>query len=345
MPSHSRPRQSGLSRAGRLSVLSAAVATAAAALGAAPALADPKGPDASAGDVKSRVDTLYEQAEAATEKFNAAGERTDTLREQVEHAQDLAARGQERVNRLRAALGIIANAQYRTGGIDPAVQLLLSADPAGYLEKAAALDRVNSRQAGELRELQHAQRVLEQQRGEAALKLEALEAGRKVVAKHKRAVQAKLGRAQRLLDSMAPAEREVYGQASRSGRSGDITMSGLGASSSRAAMAVQAARQAVGSPYGWGQAGPGAFDCSGLTQWAYGRAGVGIPRTSQAQRHAGRQVPLSQARPGDLVVYRDDASHVGMYVGNGQVVHAPYPGARVRYDPVGMMPVSSVSRP
>ncbi|MCR8579035.1 C40 family peptidase, partial [Streptomyces sp. Isolate_219] len=87
------------------------------------------------------------------------------------------------------------------------------------------------------------------------------------------------------------------------------------------------------------------FDCSGLTQWAYGRAGVSLPRTSQAQRGAGRQVPLGQAQPGDLVIYRSDASHVGMYVGNGQVVHAPYPGARVRYDPVGMMPISSVTRP
>lgn len=55
-------------------------------------------------------------------------------------------------------------------------------------------------------------------------------------------------------------------------------------------------------------------------------------------------MPLSQARPGDLVAYRGDASHIGMYVGGGQVVHAPYPGAPVRYDPVGMMPVSSVTR-
>ncbi len=95
----------------------------------------------------------------------------------------------------------------------------------------------------------------------------------------------------------------------------------------------------------WGSTGPTGFDCSGLMVWSYRQAGVSLPRTSQAQRYAGRQVPLSQARPGDLVTYRSDASHVGMYVGNGQVVHAPYPGARVRYDPVGMMPVSSVTRP
>jgi cell wall-associated NlpC family hydrolase len=94
----------------------------------------------------------------------------------------------------------------------------------------------------------------------------------------------------------------------------------------------------------WGANGPSGFDCSGLVQWSYAQAGVGLPRTSQAQANAGRRIPLSEARPGDIVTYRGDASHVGMYMGNGQVVHAPYPGAAVRYDPVGMMPVHAVTR-
>ncbi len=78
--------------------------------------------------------------------------------------------------------------------------------------------------------------------------------------------------------------------------------------------------------------------------WSYRQAGISLPRTSQGQRHAGRQVPLSQAQPGDLVTYRGDASHVGIYAGNGQVIHAPYPGARVRYDPVNMMSNVTVTR-
>ncbi|RMI37024.1 C40 family peptidase, partial [Streptomyces triticirhizae] len=117
------------------------------------------------------------------------------------------------------------------------------------------------------------------------------------------------------------------------------------AASGRAGVALAAALGALGRPYGWGQAGPDAFDCSGLVQWAYAKAGVSLPRTSQAQATAGRRVPLDQAQPGDIVVYRADASHVGLYAGDGQVVHAPYTGASVRYDPVGMMPVSSVVRP
>lgn len=148
----------------------------------------------------------------------------------------------------------------------------------------------------------------------------------------------------RLLDSLPSEERAGFDRASRSGREGLPDLSGVAPGSARAMSAVAAAHQALGRPYVWGANGPSGFDCSGLMQWAYAQAGVSLPRTSQAQRYAGRMVPLSQARPGDLVAYRADASHIGMYVGNGQVIHAPYPGAPVRYDPVGMMPVSSVTR-
>ncbi|WP_422070553.1 NlpC/P60 family protein [Streptomyces orinoci] len=333
----------------RVTVLSAAMATAAAALTAGPAGAAPGDP---AGAVRARIDRLYEEAERATEKFNAADERATALRRKVEEAADRVARGQERVNRMRNALGMFAAAQYRSGAVDPVIGLLLSSDPDGYLDRAAALDRVSGRQAEQLRRLQAAQRTLRQERAEAARSLGELEDNRRAVQRHKREVERKLAAAQRLLNALPEPEREEYGRASRSGSSyrPDLDRpgrSGLAdlAASARGAAAVRAARSAVGSPYSWGATGPGAFDCSGLMQWAYGRAGVGLPRTSQAQRNAGRHVPLAEARPGDLVIYRDDASHVGMYVGNGQVVHAPYPGARVRYDRADMMPISSVTRP
>ncbi|MEU2515071.1 C40 family peptidase [Streptomyces syringium] len=353
MAFHRRPAPTGLNRSVRVTVLSAAMATAAAALSASPAGAEPgEGADGNrvAGTVKAQVDRLYEEAERATEKFNAADERTDDLRERVERAADRVARGQERVNRLRTALGMIATAQYRTGGaMDPAIELLLSSDPDGYLERAATLDRVTGRQADQLRTLQGAQRELRQERAEAARILAALEDGRRAVVRHKEEVERKLATARRLLNSLPTADRAEYGRASRSDR-GDggvlaAALPSLAPTSSRGAAAAMAARSAVGSPYAWGATGPSAFDCSGLMQWAYGRAGVGLPRTSQAQRNAGRHVSLSEAQPGDLVIYRADASHVGMYVGNGQVVHAPYPGARVRYDPANMMPISSVTRP
>ncbi|MGW6261248.1 NlpC/P60 family protein [Streptomyces sp. NPDC055085] len=337
---HRRLAPTGFDRgAGAFGIAACVMSAAAAALGTLPASAAPQ------DDTRAEVDRLYTQAEKATEAFNKADERADTLRRQIGTAQDEIARQQDRINTMREALGSLAGAQYRSGGIDPSLALLFSDDPADYLDKAAALDRITSHQAGELRDLQIAMRDLSQKREEAGGKLAELESSRKAVAQNKRTVERKLAKARRLLNSLPDADRAAYDRASRSTRS-DLPGFGSDApSSGRAAAAVAAARSALGRPYVWGANGPGGFDCSGLMQWSYARAGVGLPRTSQAQRYAGRQVPLSQAQPGDLVTYRSDASHVGMYVGNGQVIHAPYPGAPVRYDPVGMMPISSVTRP
>ncbi|MFC9623872.1 NlpC/P60 family protein [Streptomyces sp. NPDC056930] len=342
MVSHRRSTQPGLNVSVRATVLSAAAATAAATLGAATANADPQDTPRTA---KARVDRLYSEAERATEQYNEAGENADRLRGELKRTQDRAARDQERLNRRRTALGSVASAQYRSGGLDPSLALLLSSDPDTYLDRAAILDRLTDHQAAELRQLQQAQRSLAQTRAEAARALADLERNRAAVTRHRRTVERKLARAKQLLDALPSADRADFERSSRSGRDDAFpAMAGLPAGSARAAAAVMAVREALGRPYIWGANGPAGFDCSGLMQWAYARAGVSLPRTSQAQRYAGRMVPLSEARPGDLVAYRADAGHIGMYVGNGQVIHAPYPGAPVRYDPVGMMPVSSVTR-
>ncbi|MBT2410234.1 C40 family peptidase [Streptomyces sp. ISL-12] len=337
MGSHRRLAPTGSDRGA--TAVAGFLSAAAAVLGAAvPATAAPH------DDTRAEVDRLHTEAEQATEAYNEAAERTDTLREQVSAVQDRIARQQGRINTMRDALGSLAGAQYRSGGLDPSVALLLSADPDDYLDKAAALDRIGAHQAGELRRLQHALRHLAQDRAEAGRTLERLNKSLRTVAAHKKTVERKLAEARRLLNSLSESEREAD-RASRSGRADLPDLSGTAAASGRAAAALAAAQSALGKPYVWGANGPSGFDCSGLTQWSYAQAGVALPRTSQAQAGAGQRVPLDQARPGDLVAYRDDASHIGMYAGNGQVIHAPYPGAPVRYDPVGMMPVSSVTRP
>ncbi|MFJ8543282.1 NlpC/P60 family protein [Streptomyces sp. NPDC093586] len=337
MGSHRRLAPSGLDRGATAAVGLLSVATA--VLGAVPAaVAAPH------DDTRAEVDRLHTEAEKATEAYNKADERTDALRAQVTAAQDEIARKQQRINTMRDGLGSLAGAQYRSGGVDPSLALLLSADPDDYLDKASVLDRITTHEAGELRELRRALRELAQDRAEAARKLAELEEGRKAVAVHKKTVERKLAEARRLLGTLPAGDRAAYDRASRSGRTDLTALGGAVPASGRAAAAFAAARSALGRPYIWGANGPSGFDCSGLIQWSYAQAGVGLPRTSQAQRYAGRQIPLSEARPGDLVAYRDDASHIGMYAGNGQVIHAPHPGAPVRYDPVGMMPVSSVTR-
>lgn len=140
--SHRRLAPSGSDRAfGAAGFAVCVMSAAAAALGAVPAAGAPQ------DDTRAEVDRLYEQAEKATEEYNQADERADSLREQVSDAQDEIARQQERINTMRDALGSLAGAQYRSGGIDPSLALLFSDDPDDYLDKAAVLDRINAHQA------------------------------------------------------------------------------------------------------------------------------------------------------------------------------------------------------
>lgn len=104
------------------------------------------------------------------------------------------------------------------------------------------------------------------------------------------------------------------------------------------------AKSKIGSPYVWGAAGPNAFDCSGLTSWAYSQNGKSIPRTSSAQASSGTPVSLDALQPGDIVSYYGGASHVAIYIGNGQVVQALNESSPVRVDDLHMMPIYNAVR-
>lgn len=105
---------------------------------------------------------------------------------------------------------------------------------------------------------------------------------------------------------------------------------------SAASVAVNAAYSVLGAEYVWGSAGPSTFDCSGLTMWAWAQAGVSIPHSSAGQYDALPHVPVGEVQPGDLVFYFSPISHVAIYVGNGQIIHARHPG------PGGQVQVSSM---
>jgi cell wall-associated NlpC family hydrolase len=118
-----------------------------------------------------------------------------------------------------------------------------------------------------------------------------------------------------------------------------------------AAAAVRTALGQVGKPYRWGATGPASFDCSGLVRFAYADAGLSLPRTSRQQWSAGRHVRVADLRPGDLVFWAHDPAdpatihHVGMYVGQGLMVHAPHTGALVRVDAVRPGGYTGATRP
>jgi cell wall-associated NlpC family hydrolase len=292
-------------------------------------------------EVKSKVDRLYEEAEKATERYNGAKEKQEQLQKEISSLQDNVARGQEDLNKLREGIGLAASAQYRTGGIDSSVQLFLSSDPDDYLDKASTLDQLSAQQVDSLKKIQEKQRSLAQQRQEASEKLSDLSNTREILGKKKKEVQAKLAQAQKLLNSLTAAEKAALeaadARASRESQRSALT--GGSTASGRAAEAYAAAQSQLGKPYVYGAQGTESYDCSGLTSWAYAQAGVSLPRTSQAQASAGTRIySQSDLRVGDLVIFYADLHHVGLYAGNGQVLHAPRPGTVVRYESINNMP-------
>ncbi|KEF07739.1 MULTISPECIES: C40 family peptidase [Streptomyces] len=337
MASHRRPKQPSRTR---VTVLTA-TAAAAVALSSQAAHADPK---PKKEDVKSEVDKLYEQAEQATEKYNGAKEDQEKLQKEVDSLQDKVARGQGELNQLRKGLGSVASGQYRSGSIDPSVQLFLSGDPDTYLEKAATLDQLSGKQAEQLKTIADKQRQLAQERQEAASKIQDLSDTRKALGEKKDEIKGKLAKAQELLNTLTAKEKEALQkeeqQKNRSSRGNERPDLGNDTpASGRGAAALSAAASKIGSPYVWGATGPSSFDCSGLTSWAYQQAGQSLPRTSQAQANAGTRISSQSAlKPGDLVLFYGDLHHIGLYAGNGQVLHAPKPGASVRYESINNMP-------
>src|SRR4051812_37082373 len=105
-----------------------------------------------------------------------------------------------------------------------------------------------------------------------------------------------------------------------------------------AQIAVDTALAQLGKPYVWGGAGPNSFDCSGLTQYAYAAAGIALPHSSNMQSRIGTPVALSALQPGDLVFFYSPVSHVGIYIGNGQMVHASTAGQPVKVVDLASMP-------
>ncbi|MFD0435421.1 hypothetical protein DMH25_44240 [Streptomyces sp. WAC 01325] len=307
-------------------------------------------PQLTPAQVKAKVDKLYQEAEAATEKYNGAKEQADAGRQRIRNLQDQAARKTEKLNAAREALGSMAAAQYRDGGLDPALQLALSEDPDRYLDGAEFAERAGNRQASSVASVRKQLREIEQLRGAAHVELTSLKSRQAELKRHKKTITGKLDSARTLLTRLTAEEQaRLDDRATRSSTGGRDALASPGsaaaqAPNARAAAAVSYAYAKLGSPYVWGATGPNAFDCSGLTQAAYREAGVSLPRTTYAQIDAGRRVSRSELRPGDLVFFYSGISHVGLYIGNGQMIHAPNPSAPVRVAPLDEMPFAGATR-
>lgn len=352
MAAHRKPRQRSLGGTTARTAATIALAGAATAVGFdGTGHADPR---LSPAQVKAQVDKLYQEAETATEKYDGAKEQADKARARLSALQDEAARRTDRLNSARQALGFAAAAQYREGGIDPSVRLLLSSDPGHYLDDESLTERVDSRQASAVARVRTQLREIERLRGAARVELASLKSRQSELHRQQQTINEKLSRARELLSQLTQGQRAQLATDEGTGRASRDAFRDLGpvsasaataqAPNARAAAAVAYAYGKLGSPYVWGATGPHAFDCSGLVQAAYHSAGVSLPRTTYSQIDAGRRVSRSELLPGDLVFFYSGVSHVGIYVGHGQMIHAPNPSAPVRLAPIDEMPFAGATR-
>ncbi|MFF5832450.1 NlpC/P60 family protein [Streptomyces bacillaris] len=212
-------------------------------------------------------------------------------------------------------------------------------------EARALLSRLTAEEKARLAELER------KKEAEAREKAERLAARQAAEAKEREAAEKKAR------EEAAKKAAEAGGSGSGSGSgtgtgtspgSGTGTGTGTGAGSGYAAKAEKVlafARAQIGKPYVWGATGPSSYDCSGLTKAAWREAGVTLPRTTWDQVKVGTRVATSDLQPGDLVFFYDDISHVGIYKGDGMMIHAPKPGANVREESIYYMPIYGSVRP
>ncbi|MER6491871.1 C40 family peptidase [Streptomyces griseorubiginosus] len=384
MASHRKSRPAGTRVAGIRTPALATAALTSVALLSQSANAAPADDRPSLEEVEKKVDDLYRQAESATDTYNAAKERTTKQRKQVDTLLDDVARRTEKLNQAREELGSFAAEQYRTGAAAPGTATFLLADtPQDYFDQTQLMGRLTSRQKGAVDDYVSEQSATMKKRQEASQSLQSLTETQSDLRTAKATVQKKLADARELLSELtarekarlaaiekakqeaaarkaaelarqqAAAEKAAQGAGQETGRQESTPGTGTSTATdpsyaTRAAKALAFARAQIGKPYVWGATGPGSYDCSGLTQAAWKAAGVTLPRVTYDQVNAGTTVPLADAQPGDLVFFYDGITHVGLYIGNGMMIHAPKPGAYVREESIyydGESAIHSVVRP
>ncbi|WP_037857121.1 C40 family peptidase [Streptomyces sp. NRRL S-340] len=310
-------------------------------------------PDKDLEAVRTKLDQLYHDASVATDAYNAAEERAEQQSAQVTDLSRKIVEQQRKLDELKDRAGAAARAQYRTGGLPPQAQLLLSNDPQQFLDGAGRLLEGERATSGLLQDMTHTQQDLEQYASDAADRLRKLEDNRKAKATAKKRIQQRIKEAEQLQatlekrqrERLAQLERQAAQQAQAAWLDTGILKEISGGATEADKKAVAYATAQIGKPYEWGAEGPGTYDCSGLTSQAWAAAGHPVPRTSQEQWKQLKHVSVKDMRPGDLIIYFGDASHVAMYVGEGRIVHAPRPGRTVTLAGAGTMPILGVVRP
>lgn len=315
-----------------------------------PSAADPVLPD-TASEATRQLAELNHEAERLTEEYKhaqdqLAARRTDlnTARADYEAARRQADEALAKQAEYRTQVDKLAAASFQGARFNQLSALLVSDSPQDFLDQMSALDILasdNKQQIDSLSALI----------GQAARMQRAAEdaQARAITAEQQAAqVEADLKRRKDEMDRQIRLVRARYNELTSADRatltSGGRTDYPTVAGSTIAVKALNSALSKQGSPYQWAAEGPNAFDCSGLVYWSYLQHGRTLPRSSASQATVGSPVSTSSMQPGDLLFFYSPISHVGIYVGNGQMVHAPQSGDVVKVASYTRMPLTAVRR-
>ena len=300
---------------------------------------NPASADPDIDDVQARVDRLYHEAEQASERYNDAKIELRELESDLGSLKSDQNRQGKAFEKVRGQLQDSIVRQYEGEGLSTVGRVVVSDDPQAFLAQLSTMSAFNDLQSSLYDKYATESKALGLRQTATERRAADIAATEKKLSKEKATADKKLAEAKDLLDDLKAKEREEILSRGVSRVPSDVPASG------RAAAAVQYAMAQVGDAYVYGAAGPSAFDCSGLTMMAWAQAGVALPHSSSAQSGSGPHISMGDLQPGDLVFYYSPISHVGMYIGNGMIVHAANPGTGVVVSPVSSMPYSGAVRP
>ncbi|GAB11842.1 hypothetical protein GOARA_089_00240 [Gordonia araii NBRC 100433] len=312
-------------------------------LATVPATSSDAAPARNARQLVADYKKLNVEAERSAEAMHNATMEYNKQRAIVATSRKRAAVAQKKLDstaaeqqRLQGRVNGVLRASYKGARINRLYSLLVSDSPQQMLDQMSALDIVSHDATRNLNNLARVRASAVKTKDDSIKATAAANAAIAKVEKTRADLQSKRANLALQAVQIRAVYQSMTGQqlAELRGPKFDFDPNLVPKGTSAALVAVQAALSRVGDPYVWGATGPNQFDCSGLMVWAYRQAGKGLPRSSQAQMGAGVPVSRDQLQPGDLIIYYADAHHVGMYVGDGYVIHASTFGIPVKVVPV-----------
>jgi len=298
-------------------------------------------PDATTtADIQAQTVQMQQDLAAVTEQYNDAKIELDKQNAALAAATSAYDAENAKLETLKVQVAQISVDVYKGPQLAGLSTIMTSGSPDEVLQKLNTLDAISTHNNDAIGELAASQAQASAAKSAAKQAAAAAAQAEQDISAKKTSIETELPKLEAKLGALSPSARAAVMTAS-GGQAVASATPGAGGSAT-AQGAVAAALSKLGSPYVWAAAGPNSFDCSGLTMWAYAQVGISLPHSSSAQRSSGPSVSLSALLPGDLVFM---PGHVGMYIGNGNVVHAPTSGDVVKVVPLSSMHWTSANRP